>query len=178
MKYVHKGGLIMSKSLIIYYSRAGQNYVNGNIVELERGNTEVIVDYIKQFTDADTFKVDTVKEYPVDYMETTEVAQKELDDNARPELKEELTDISDYDIIYIASPNWWGTLPMAMFKQLEKLDFSGKTVRTVITHEGSGLGSSMKDIKKLCKDADIKKGLAIYGAEVQDSKGKIERWLK
>ena len=78
----------MTKSLIIYYSRAGQNYVNGNIVDLPVGNTQIIVDYIKELTGADTFQVETVEEYPVDYMETTEVAQEEQDNNARPELKE------------------------------------------------------------------------------------------
>lgn len=165
------------KSLIIYYSRRGQNYVNGEIVDLEVGNTEVIVDYIREFTGADTFKVETVNDYPADYMETTEMAQKELDDNHRPELKEELDNIDDYDTVYIASPNWWGTLPMAMFTQLEKLDFSQKTVKVVITHEGSGLGDTMRDVKKLCKNANIKQGLAIHGAEVKDKKSNVERWI-
>lgn len=168
----------MSKSLVIYYSRAGQNYVNGNIVELQVGNTQIIVDYIKEFTNADIFQVETVKEYPADYMQTTEVAQDELDNDARPELKDELTDISEYDIIYIASPNWWGTLPMAMFTQLEKLDFTGKKVKTVMTHEGSGLGTSMNDVKKLCSGAEIEHGLAIHGAEVKNNKDTIENWIE
>lgn len=168
----------MTKSLIIYYSRAGQNYVNGNIIELKRGNGEIIVDYITELTDADTFRVETLKEYPIDYMQTTEVAQEELNNNTRPELKEELTDISEYDVIYIVSPNWWGTLPMAMFTQLEKLDFTDKIVKTLITHEGSGLGNSMNDIKKLCEGADIKKGLAIHGAKVKSSKADVERWIE
>jgi len=168
----------MAKSLVIYYSRAGQNYVNGEIVDLPVGNTQIIVDYIKEFTDADTFQVETVKEYPADYMQTTEVAQDEQDADARPELKEELTDISEYDTIYIASPNWWGTLPMAMFTQLEKLDFTGKKVKTVITHEGSGLGTSMNDVQKLCEGAEIEKGLAIHGADVKENKATIENWVE
>ncbi len=168
----------MTKSLVIYYSRAGQNYVNGDIVDLPVGNTEIVVNYIKEFTGADTFKVETVEDYPIDYMETTEVAKEELNNNARPELKEELTDISEYDIVYIASPNWWGTLPMALFTQLEKLDFTGKIVKTVVTHEGSGLGSTMGDVKKLCQGAEIKKGLAIHGAEAKNSKSNVERWVE
>ena len=67
---------------------------------------------------------------------------------------------------------------MAFFTQLEKLDFTGKTVKTLITHEGSGLGSAMNDVKKLCSGADIQKGLAIHGAEVRESKSMIERWVK
>ena len=166
------------KSIVIYYSRRGQNYVNGEIVDLDVGNTEVIVDYIKEFTDAETFRVETVNDYPEDYMETTEVAQKELEKNIRPQLKDELDNIDDYDVVYIASPNWWGTLPMAMFTQLEKLDFTGKTVKVVITHEGSGLADSIKDVKRVCSGADIKEGLAIAGAEVKDKKSNIERWIE
>lgn len=168
----------MSKSLVIYYSRRGQNYVNGDIVDLPLGNTEIVVNYIKELTGADTFQVETVEDYPVDYMETTEVAQEEQDNDARPQLKDELTDIAEYDTVYIASPNWWGTLPMALFTQLEKLDFTGKTVKTVITHEGSGLGTAMDDVKKLCKNADIKPGLAIHGAEVENSRANVERWIE
>jgi len=168
----------MSKNLVIYYSRAGENYLNGDIVNLERGNAEVLVDYIKEIIETDVFRVETVEDYPLDYMQTTEVAQEELNNNARPQLKEELSDISQYDMIYIVAPNWWGTLPMAMFTQLEKLDFNGKIVKTLITHEGSGLGDSMKDIKKLCEGAEIRDGLAVAGANVMDSKNIIEKWIE
>lgn len=88
----------MSKNLVIYYSRAGENYLNGDIVNLERGNAEVLVDYIKEIIETDVFRVETVEDYPLDYMQTTEVAQEELNNNARPQLKEELSDISQYDI--------------------------------------------------------------------------------
>lgn len=167
----------MAKNLVIYFSRKGQNYVNGSIVELKKGNTEVIVDYIKEFDDVDTFQVERKEEYPLDYMETTEVASKEQEQDSRPELKKELTSIEDYEIIYVASPNWWGTLPMPLFTQLEKLDFTNKTVKTVITHEGSGLGTSMKDIEKLCDGAKIEKALAIQGAEVNNSKSTVDSWI-
>lgn len=166
------------KSLIIYYSRRGENYLNGDIVNLEKGNAEIIVDYIKGFIDADTFQVETEEDYPESYMETIDIAKEEQEKNIYPEPKESLDDISKYDTIYIASPNWWGTLPMVLQRQLDKLDFTGKTVKTVITHEGSGLGNCMKDIKKLCKGADIKKGLEIKGSTVNDSKDRIKAWIE
>lgn len=167
----------MAKNLVIYFSRKGQNYVNGSIAELKKGNTEVIVDYIKEFDDVDTFQVERKEEYPTDYMETTEVASQEQEQDSRPELKKELTSIEDYEKIYIASPNWWGTLPMPLFTQLEKLDFTNKIVKTVITHEGSGLGTSMNDVKKLCVGANIENALAVHGAEVNNSKSIIESWI-
>lgn len=164
--------------LVIYFSRDGENYLGGKLKDLEKGNTEVIAEYIREFTSADLFKVEPAVEYPASYMECIDIAKKELNDNARPELKEALDDISGYDTIYVGFPNWWGTLPMAMFTQLEKLDFTGKTVKPFVTHEGSGFGSSQKDLKKLCKGADIKKGLSIPGANVYDAKDTVKLWAK
>ena len=163
--------------LVIYFSRAGENYFGGKLMNIEKGNTEVIAEYIQELTGADLFKVAPAVEYPEDYMKCIDVAKKEMQSNARPEIKESLNDISDYDTIFIGFPNWWGTLPMPMFTQLEQLDFTGKTVKAFVTHEGSGFGSSEKDIKKLCSGADIKKGLSIPGAEVHDAKDIVRSWL-
>lgn len=168
----------MSDSIIIFYSRDGENYVNGQLTNLERGNCRVIVDYIKEATDADVFEVETKEPYPDSYMETIDIAKKELADKTMPELKEVLSDISDYDTVYIVSPIWWGTIPMALYEQLDKLDFNGKTVKTIITHEGSGLGNCVKDIKSLCKGAEVKDGLPIHGADVNDAKDEVLNWLK
>ena len=167
----------MSNELIIYYSRSGENYSNGDIVNLEVGNCEIIAKYIQEITNADIFKVETLKEYPSDYMETVEIAKKELDKNYRPQLKKELDNIDDYSIVYIVSPNWWGTLPMAMFTQLEKLNFDSVDVKTIITHEGSALGESMTDISKLCVNANIFNGLAVHGSEVEQSLDKVKNYV-
>ena len=164
--------------LVIYFSRSGENYFGGELKNIEKGNTEVIAEYIQEFTSADLFKVEPAVEYPADYMECIDVAKKEQQKDARPELKEALEDISDYDTIYIGFPNWWGTLPMPMFTQLEKLDFTGKTVKPFVTHEGSGFGSSQKDLKKLCKGADIDNGLSIPGANVYDVKDTVKAWIQ
>ena len=167
----------MSESLIIYFSRAGNNYSNEGIKFLEKGNTEVIAEYIQELTSADMFKVEPLNEYPEDYMECTEVAKDELNNDERPELKEYLEDIGQYDTIYIGFPNWWSTLPMPMWTQLEKLDFTNKTVKPFVTHEGSGMGKSAKDIKKLCSGAKITKELSIQGSFVSDSKDKVRIWV-
>lgn len=165
-------------NLIIYFSRRGENYLDGSLVNFEVGNAEVLVEHIKEFIDVDTFQVETKESYPDSYMETIEIAKKELENNIYPELKEYINDISQYDTIYIVSPNWWGTLPMPLQGQLKQLDFTGKTVKTLITHEGSGLGNSMKDIKNLCNGADIKDGLDIKGSDVQKAKDEIKEWIE
>ncbi|AMK15348.1 flavodoxin [Methanobrevibacter olleyae] len=167
----------MSKSLILYFSREGNNYSNEGIKCIEIGNTEVIANYIKEFTDADLFKMDPLIDYPEDYMECTKIAQEELNDDARPELKGYIGDIAEYDLIYIGFPNWWGTMPMPVWTQLEKLDFSGKTIKPFVTHEGSGFGKSLNDLEKLCTGANIKSGLSIQGSFVSSSKQKVQNWV-
>ena len=102
----------MAKNLIIYYSRKGQNYSNGSIISLKKGNTEIAAEYIKEAAGGDLFEIETVKEYSQDYMACTEEAKDELRANARPELKKYLDDISGYDNIVIAGPCWWGTYPV------------------------------------------------------------------
>jgi flavodoxin len=155
----------MSKTLIAFYSRAGQNYVSGDIVDLEVGNTEVVANKIQRLLDdADLFKIDTVKEYPVDYMRTTEVAKDELRREVRPELTAEVEDMSQYDTIILGYPNWWGTMPMAVFTFLEQYDFTGKTIIPFCTHEGSGMGHSVGDIKQICPGVTVLEGTPIHGS--------------
>ncbi|MBR1781219.1 MAG: NAD(P)H-dependent oxidoreductase [Oscillospiraceae bacterium] len=165
-------------NVCIYYSRRGQNYVNGAIAELTKGNTEICAEYIQAAVGGDLFEVDTVKPYSSDYMTCTEEAQAELRRGARPELKEMLTDLSGYDIIFVCSPCWWGTFPCAIFTQLEALDFTGKKVMPLMTHEGSGLGHCERDLRKLCKGASFGKGLAVHGAEAAKAGGTVEQWAK
>ena len=166
-----------SKSLIVYYSRKGENYLNGNIVNLTVGNTEVVAKKIQSLTGSDLFEIDTVKPYPNDYTETTNVAKDEKRGNARPKLTATVENIDSYDIIYLGYPNWWGTFPMVVFTFLESYDFSGKTIIPFCTHEGSGIGSSERDIKKLCPEAKVMSGLAIRGGSVNSADSIIKSWL-
>lgn len=151
--------------------------MSDGIRNIEKGNTEVIAEYIKELTNADIFKVEPINEYPYKYKECTDVALKDKNQNARPKLKKYLEDINDYDIIYIGYPNWWGTMPMPMFSQLEKLNFNGKTVKPFCTHEGSRMGNSENDIKNICKGATVLPGLPIRGSIVNDAKNEVEKWI-
>lgn len=168
----------MSKTLVIYYSRPGQNYVNGAIKNLSKGNTEIVAGFIQKAASADLFRVETVKEYPDDYYACTDVAKKEQKKQERPELKQYLDDISGYDNIVIAGPCWWGSYPMAIFSQLDRLDFKGKKVFPVMTHEGSGLSDSRRALKKNCKGAKVGEGLAIQGADAPYSEESVTAWAK
>lgn len=167
----------MSDKLIAFYSRADENYVNGLIKTLNVGNTEVAANIIKELTDADLFKIEQAKPYASDYNECIAQAQTDQRRNARPELKNFPETLDEYDVIYLGYPNYWSTMPMAVFTFLEHFNFSGKTIKPFCTHEGSGLGSSLNDIKKLCPTAKVEKGLAIHGGNVKRSRNDIEKWI-
>ena len=168
----------MSKTLIVYYSRKGENYVNGSIRNLSKGNTEVIAEMIADLTGGDLFEVETVKTYPADYYACIDEAKAELRQGARPELKAYPDSLDGYDTIFVGYPNWWGTMPMAMFTFLEHYDWSGKTICTLCTNEGSGMGSSERDLKKVCAGATVEKSLSIHGAEAVQSRDRVETWVK
>jgi flavodoxin len=165
------------KILIAYYSRKGQNYVNGRIVDLQEGNTGVAARMIQEITGGDLFEIHTVKNYPLDYTETTRVAAAEKRSNARPELASHVVNMDEYDTIILGYPNWWNTFPMAVFTFLEEYDFTGKTIFPFCTHEGSGLGNSERDIQKLCPEAKLVTGLAIQGSAVKNADELIRVWI-
>ncbi len=155
----------MAKTLIAFYSRSGENYVNGSVRNLPRGNNEVIVDKIKaQLPDADVFRIDTVKKYSADYYECIEEAKQELRAKARPELTARVEDMDQYDTIILGYPNWWGVPPMAVFTFLESYDFAGKKIVPFCSHEGSGLGGSIRQIRMTVPEANLTAGVAIHGA--------------
>ena len=168
----------MSKTLSVYYSRKGENYVNGSIRNLSKGNTEVIAEMIADLTGGDLFEVETVKTYPADYYACIDEAKAELRQGARPELKAYPDSLDGYDTIFVGYPNWWGTMPMAMFTFLEHYDWSDKTICPFCTNEGSGMGSSERDLKKVCAGATVEKGLSIHGAEAAQSRDRVETWVK
>lgn len=168
----------MSNTLIVFYSRADENYVSGMLKQLDIGNTEVAAGIIRELTDGELFKLEQVQSYSKDYNECIAEAQADQKRNARPELKRYPDTIEGYDTIYLGFPNYWGTMPMAVFTFLEHFDFDGKIIRPFCTHEGSGMGNSVNDIKRLCPGAKVEKGLAIRGSSVKNSKKDIENWIK
>lgn len=165
------------KTLIAFYSRKGENYLNGSIVNLTVGNTEVAAKMIQKITGGDLFRIDTVQPYPADYNATTKVALDEKKKNARPVLTQTAENIDSCEVVYLGYPNWWGTFPMAVFTFLESYDFSGKSIIPFCTHEGSGLGNSEHDIRKLCPQANVFSGLAIRGGSVKTAGDVIRNWI-
>lgn len=162
----------MSKSLVIYFSRADENYAVGNI---SKGNTEYIAEFVQELTGADLFKVEALVPYSANYRKCTEEAKQRI---GNAPIKERLTDISAYDTVYVMSPIYWGTYAPEVETALEGLDFTGKTVRVVSTHEGSGLGSMVSDVKRMCRGANVDtNGLAVRGSQAKNAKKTVQNWL-
>ncbi len=168
----------MTKNLVVYYSRKGENYFGGSIRSIEKGNSEYVAEYIAEATGADLFEIETVKGYPEDYMKCTEVAKAEQKEGARPELRSKPESIDGYDNVFVCGPCWWGTYPMAVFTFIDSFDWNGKRVFAVMTHEGSGLGSSERDLKNACRGAVLAGSIAISGSQAQSSKKRVSDWAK
>ena len=165
-----------AQTLVVYYSKPGETYTQGGIITLKKGNTQEVAERIQKLAKADIFRVETVKDYPDSYMELIDVAKDELNAKARPAIKSDI-DISKYDTIYIGWPCWWGTMPMCMFTFIEKHDWTGKTVIPFTTHEGSGFGSGLSDLKAAVKGATVTKGLSIQGTNARSSDAQIKKFV-
>ena len=168
-----------NRVLIAYFSRTGENYGVGYI---EKGNTEIIAEIIAEQTQGELFQIKTVTPYPDVYRETTDIAQKEKNENARPALIGSIENMSDYDVIYLGYPIWWSDMPMAVYTFLESYDFSGKTIIPFCTHGGGGLGNTLQSIRTACPGAEVISGFSISGETAQNSRDEAQRavteWLQ
>ena len=162
------------KALVVFFSHAGENYSVGNI---EVGNTKIVADCISEITGADQFEIVAEKNYDMPYMDLIKVAQDEAKAGELPAYKGDV-DVAPYDVIFIGGPIWWGTYPQVMFTFFKDHDLSGKTVIPFTTHEGSGLASTVRDVKKAWPKATVKDGFSIYGHEVRSGRAQVEKWLK
>lgn len=160
--------------LIVYFSRAGENWQVGNV---EKGNTAVIAGYIKEKVNADVFEISPVNPYPEGYNDTLDIVQHERYNNERPEFKGAIENFDQYDTVFLGYPIWYGGLPKIMYTFLEKYDMSGKTVIPFSTHGGSGWGSTKTELNTLCPNAEFADGFSIAGTNARNSQADVEKWI-
>ena len=148
--------------LIVYFSRTG--------------TTEAVAKQIQQETNGDIFKIETVNPYPEEYRATTNQARRELNEGYLPPLKEKMQNLDNYDTIFLGYPNWWGTMPMAVFSFLKENDLNGKNIIPFVTHQGSRFGSSISDLTRAVPNGNVERnGLAIRG---ETSQREVSQWVK
>ena len=179
-KPAFSGTMPEGKAIVVYFSHTGENYSVGVIAE---GNTAKVAKVIAAKTGADIFEIKEAKPYPQSYDECVDLAKKELKDKARPEIAGDLPDLTDYQIVYLGYPNWWGDCPMIVYTFLEKSSVEGKTILPFCTHEGSGLGSTTRNIQKALPSVKVElNGLSLRGTTAQkDAKATeeaVDKWLK
>ena len=183
-----------SDILIAYVSRAGENY-NVGVTDpnsesaayagyIEKGNTQIMAEYIAEMTGGDLYAITTQEPYPEDYQSMLARAQEELDQDARPVLAGELPQLDGYQTIFIGYPIWHGAIPRPVLTFLDSLDFTGKTIIPFNTHEGSGQSGTVEEIRGEVgdvADVTIEDGIAIQGKTAQENeeetRGKLEQWL-
>lgn len=149
--------------LVIFYSRADENYFGGRYRSVEVGNTEKVAHMIEEATRADLFKIEQKVPYSSNYKLCTDQAMADKQANARPKLMKLPDNLDGYDEIYLGYPNYWGDMPMAVDTFLEAFDWTNKTIHPFCTHEGSGLSGTDRNIARTCKGANVKSGLSICG---------------
>ena len=164
------------KILVAFFSKAGENYALGDV---EVGNTEIMANNIKEMTGADIFKIEPVEDYPEGYNDTTKVAKEEQAEDSRPEIKNKIENIDQYDTIFIGYPIWWGDMPQIIYTFLESYNFDGKTIIPFNTHAGSGNAGTYEKIKEKLPNSKVLDGLAISGTDArkESSKTTIRNWL-
>ena len=150
-----------AKILVAYYSWSG--------------NTKEVAEAIHEKVGGDLFEIQTVQSYPAEYRETTAQAKREINEGFRPELKGKVADMAQYDVVFIGSPNWWGTIAPAVSSFLESYDLNGKTVVPFVTHGGGGEQNTIRDLTAQCKGCTVKSGGWVgYGSRTFGISGWLE----
>jgi len=152
------------KILIAYYSWSG--------------NTRRIAKIIHELVDGDIIEIIPEKPYPKSYWETVEQARKEIRTGYKPPIKTRVENIEDYDIVFLGSPNWWGTLAPPVVSFIELHNLSNKTIAPFFTHGGGGIQRMLSDLRKLCPNARILQPLVVYEDGGEDLVERVRNWIK
>lgn len=152
-----------SKSVISYFSWSG--------------NTRFIASQIHQKVGGDIVELELVKPYSSNYNTCLDEAKRDQEQNARPELKTQIADMAQYDVVYLGYPNWWASIPMPIATLLETYDFSDKTIVPFCSHGGGRLGQSVTNIAKLAPKAKISEAISVHYKGGSSLSREIDTWL-
>lgn len=166
------------RTLLAYFSRAGENYHYGGRIDLEVGNTAVVADIVADLFDVDLYEIVAADPYPTDYEATVRRNVAEQDAGARPEIAGSLPHVAGYDTVLLGSGVWNVQAPMIMRTFVESVDLRGRTLLPLVTYAVSGMGRVADDYRRLLPGSVIGEGLAVRGEEAADSRPEVEAWLR
>ena len=141
------------------------------------GNTEGVAEEIQSQTGADLFEITMVNPYSSDYNTVLDEAQRDQNEQARPELATHVDNMNEYDIVMLGYPNWWASIPMPVASFLEEYDFSGKTILPFCSHGGGRFGQSLTAIAKLAPNASMGEALSIHYSGGSELSSDVTDWL-
>lgn len=178
------------KSLVVYFSVPETDDANKKMTTEEEnsaivvdgkvlGNTQYAAMLISENTGADIYRIEPKTPYTTNHEALVEQASQEQSANARPEIKNRISNFSDYDIIYVGYPIWWSDMPQIMYTFFELYDFSGKTVIPFSTHGGSGLAGTVSTFKDKLNTATVEENaFTMSRNDMENAPKEIEAWLK
>lgn len=152
------------KVLVAYYSYSG--------------NTGEVAKQIARLTGGTLFEITTDHKYPQAYRAMTQQAKKEIQEGFRPALTSKVSDMAQYDVVFVGSPNWWGTYAPETAAFLDGYDFKGKTVIPFFTHGGGGMQNCERDMKKQLSGIQMLPGITFYGSGSGAPEAELSAWLK
>jgi flavodoxin len=143
------------------------------------GNTQFIAQCIQRTAGGDLFAIETVQRYPGTHAPLLDFAADEKRKNGRPPLRTHISNLNQYDVIFIGYPNWNADLPPALYTFLEEYDFNGKTVVPFSTHGGSGFSNTIRTIARLEPRASvITDGFTVSRNTVGNAENDVRDWVK
>lgn len=174
--FIYKGGIKLNL-VVVYFSRAGENFINGVSKKIPIGNTEVLAQKIANRLNCPLIQLKEMDNYPDSYDETVKRAESEKKAATRVPYQKTELDRSKIDVLFLGYPNWWGSYPRIIATFLEDFDADGLIIYPFCTHEGSAFGSSLNELEDQCPNADIRSGLPVRGSRVERADVAIENWL-
>ena len=141
------------------------------------GNTQYMAYVIQEATGADIFRIEPRTPYPTNHSTLVDLAAEEQEQNARPAIKERVTNMDDYDVVFIGYPIWWSDMPQILYTFFDTYDFSGKTIIPFSTHGGSGFAGTPRTIQGLEPNATMLDGLTISRNNIQNARQEIIDWV-
>jgi len=162
---------------VVYFSRKHENLINGKIEELPEGNTKIVAIKIAKMIRSDAIELSPVNDYPREYFDAIEVAEKEKRDQLRPLFHKLSDEVKEEKHLFLGFPNWCGGMPKIVVSFLETYDMKEKIIYPFCTHEGSAFGNSLFELKEICPEAKIMVGLPVRGSNAYKADDSIKNWL-
>lgn len=166
------------KTLVVYFSRTGENSVRGEIEYINKGFTEIVAEKIANYTGGELYKLDPVNPYPVSYQECVLRARREEADNSSVAFKDPKENLDEYDVIYVGFPNWYRSYPRIVATFLRRYSFLGKVIKPFCTNEEGAFGIGELELKGTVKGAIIKDGFAVRGHDAEKCDEQLKKWIE